>query len=192
MQDIILKNALYTTIPKGMELFSQGYICKNILFLTKGYVKVFRRHISGQEITLYFLEEFEQCNVNLNSVLTNTPAIGTAITQSEVEGFMIPPNIVRDMYIQEEAYQNYVFNLYAKRLETLASLIEEIRFETLDDRVIKWLKENAINKIVKITHEELASHLGTSREVISRLLKSIEKHGDLELKRGEIIIKKEY
>lgn len=185
-QDILLKNAMPATMPKDMELFSQGYQCENILFLTDGYVRVFRRHESGHEITMYFLENFEQCNVNLNSVFTNTPAIGTAITQSEISGYMLPPNIVKDMYVKEVVYQEYIFNLFAKRLESMATLIEEVRFETLDDRLIKWIKLNSINGEIKITHEELANHLGSTREVVSRLLKTLEKNGDIELGRGMI------
>jgi CRP/FNR family transcriptional regulator len=187
-RELLLKHAMEASMPKGMELFHQGDVCDNILFLTEGYVRVYRSHISGQEITLYFLEQFEQCNVNLNSAFTQTPAVGTAVTQSEIRGYMIPPNIVQEVYVNDPAYQQYIFELFAKRLETMALLVEDVRFENLDDRVIKWIKENGKNGILNITHEALANHLGSSREVISRLLKGMEKDGILTLKRGEITL----
>jgi len=75
-QTLLLSHAKEVKMPKGMELFAQGDQCKDILFLVEGSVRVYRLHESGQEITLYFLENGEQCNVNLNSAFTDTPAIG--------------------------------------------------------------------------------------------------------------------
>ena len=178
-------HAKEVTIPKGMELFSQGDVCKDILFLEEGSVRVYRLHESGQEITLYFLENGEQCNVNLNSAFSDTPAIGTAVAESELKGYMLPANVVRSIYTAELAYQQYVFNLFALRLESMAGLIEDVRFKKLDHRLLDWLHEQD-ESIIKITHEKLASHLGTSREVISRLLKEFEHNGIVKLHRGKI------
>ncbi len=183
----LLANAKKMTIPKGMELFGQGDNCSEILFLTDGSVRVYRLHESGQEITLYFLEPLEQCNVNLNSAFTSTPAIGTAVCETEITGFMLPSAIVKQLYTTEPAYQQFVFGLFARRLEGLAGLIEDVRFEKLDHRLMNWLEEQEQNPAL-ITHEKLASHLGTSREVISRLLKEFEHNGIVKLHRGKIEI----
>lgn len=183
----LLANAKKMTIPKGMELFGQGDNCSEILFLTDGSVRVYRLHESGQEITLYFLEPLEQCNVNLNSAFTNTPAIGTAVCETEITGFMLPSTIVKHLYTTEPAYQQFVFDLFSRRLEGLAGLIEDVRFEKLDHRLMNWLEEQEKNPAL-ITHEKLASHLGTSREVISRLLKEFEHNGIVKLHRGKIEI----
>lgn len=184
-QQLLAANAKEVTVPKGMELFGQGDQCHDILFLTKGTVRVYRLHESGHEITLYFLEPSEQCNVNINSAFTNTPAIGSAVTESEISGFLIPADIVRTIYTTEPSYQQYVFGLFARRLEGLAGLIEDVRFKKLDDRLMEWLQAQE-EKTVIITHEKLASHLGTSREVISRLLKEFEHNGIVSLHRGKI------
>ena len=187
IQNRLLASAKKMTIPKGMELFGQGDHCSEILFLTEGSVRVYRLHESGQEITLYFLEEGEQCNVNLNSAFTNTPAIGTAVCESEITGFMIPAPVVKELYTTQPAYQQFVFDLFARRLEGLAGLIEDVRFEKLDHRLMNWLNDQEENPAI-ITHEKLASHLGTSREVISRLLKEFEHNGIVRLYRGRIEI----
>ncbi len=184
-QELLQKHSMEAKMPENMELFSQDEKCKNILFLTNGLVRVYRRHISGKEITLYYLRPFEQCNVNLNSALSNTPAIGTAVTVEEIEGLMIPSEIVKEIYAKEEVYQQYIFDMFSLRLENLAILIEDLRFEKIDNRLIKWIKEQKDDKIYT-THEELASHLGTSREVISRLLKKFEQDGIVKLQRGII------
>ena len=86
------------------------------------------------------------------------------------------------------AYQQYVFDMFSLRLENLATLIEDLRFEKLDIRLLNWI-ESLEEDTTYITHEELASHLGTSREVISRLLKKFEQDGLIELGRGKIIKK---
>ena len=184
-KELISKHSMAVTVEPKMELFVQGDQCKDILFLTDGQVRVYRHHESGQEITLYFLEPFEQCNVNLNSAFTNSPAIGTAVSETEIKGFMLPAQIVKDLYTREDAYQQYVFDLFALRMENMAELVEDLRFKKMDERLFNWLKLQNQPKI-NITHDKLASHLGTSREVISRLLKELENEGLLKLTRGQI------
>lgn len=184
-KELLKSTAMAVSMPAKMELFVQGDSCKDILFLTDGSVRVYRHHESGQEITLYFLAPFEQCNVNLNSAFTNTPAIGTAVSESEIQGFMLPAKIVKRLYTMEQAYQQYVFDLFATRMEGMADLVEDLRFKKMDERLFNWLK-HLNTTVINITHDKLASHLGTSREVISRLLKELENQGVLKLTRGQI------
>jgi len=184
-QQLIIDHAKEVTVPKGMELFAQGDLCTDILYLLDGSVRVYRLHESGQEITLYFLEEGEQCNVNLNSAFTDTPAIGTAVSETEITGYMFPASVIKQLYIAEPMYQQYVFKLFGRRLEGMAGLVEDVRFKKLDHRLLDWLHESESNPII-VTHEKLASHLGTSREVISRLLKEFEHNGIVKLHRGKI------
>jgi len=176
-------HAMEVVIPEKMELFVQGDQCTDILFLTEGSVRVYRLHESGQEITLYFLEPLEQCNVNLNSAFTSTPAAGTAVSESEIKGFMIPSQVLKTLYTSETAYQQYVFELFARRMEGIVELVEDVRFKKMDERLLDWLRsENSTH--INITHDKLASHLGTSREVISRLLKELEHQKIVKLGRG--------
>ncbi len=184
-KELFEQHAKKVTIPKATVMFDQGDTCKDILFLVEGCVRVYRLHESGQEITLYFLEDGEQCNVNLNSAFSNTPAIGTAVSESELHGYMLPAHIVKEIYTVDSVYQQYVFNLFSLRLESMAGLVEDVRFKKLDHRLLDWLHEKETT-MIKITHEKLASHLGTSREVISRLLKEFEHNGILKLHRGKI------
>ncbi|MHC3994093.1 Crp/Fnr family transcriptional regulator [Thiomicrolovo sp. ZZH C-3] len=172
-------------LQNGEELFGQGDGCKEVLYLVDGSVRVFRRHASGQEITLYFLGAGEQCNVNLNSAFTGTPAIGSAVADGPISGYLFPAGVVQQLYTSEPDYQHYIFALFAKRLECMAGLVEDVRFKKLDDRLMEWLHAQNSSQI-PITHEKLAAHLGSSREVISRLLKELEHHGTVALHRGMI------
>lgn len=182
---LVNEHARAVRMPKGMVLFSQGDTCPEILFLTEGSVRVYRLHESGQEITLYFLEPGEQCNVNLNSAFTRTAAVGSAVAESSIKGYLLPAEIVRTIYTEEAPYQQFVFELFARRLESMAGLIEDVRFKKLDHRLLEWLQEQP-QKTIPVTHEKLAAHLGTSREVISRLLKEFEHNGIVTLHRGRI------
>ncbi|WP_041956262.1 Crp/Fnr family transcriptional regulator [Sulfurospirillum arsenophilum] len=184
-QELLQSHSTRVRIPKGTILFEQGDQCKEILFLIEGSIRVYRRHESGQEITLYYLKPLEQCNVNTNSAFSGLPAVGTAVSESELAGLMIPAHICHQIYIQEQAYQNYVFSLFTERLEGLVALVEDVRFKRLDERLLEWFQKSK-EKTITVTHEQLASHLGTSREVISRLLKTFEKEGIVALSRGKI------
>ena len=182
---LLMDHAKEVKMPRGTELFAQGDQCREILFLAEGSVRVYRLHESGQEITLYFLENGEQCNVNLNSAFTDTPAIGSAVCESDSRGYLLPADVVKRVYASETPYQQYVFTLFARRLEGMAGLIEDVRFKKLDHRLLDWLHDQKASTVT-ITHEKLASYLGTSREVISRLLKEFEHNGIVRLHRGWI------
>ena len=184
-QKMLLKYAKPMTIPAGMTLFTQGDICETILFVVSGRVRVYRHHESGQSLTLYYLETGEQCNVNFTSANNSAPAVGTAETETEVVGFDVPVEYIVKLFKKDSVYQQFVFDLYTKRMEHMAEMIEDIRFTKLDDRVLAWLRDQE-SKTIEMTHETIAMHHGTSREVISRLLKRFEKEGLVKLSRGSI------
>ena len=92
-----------------------------------------------------------------------------------------------ELFVEDKEFQRYVFDQYVNRMEKMASLIEEVRFTSLDKRLEQWL-ETYPEKHISITHEEIGDILGTSREVISRLLKGFEKEGLVKLSRKKIQI----
>lgn len=183
----LLEASTFIKVPIGTVLYSQGDICADILFLTKGRVRVVRQHENGQSVLLYYFGQGEQCNVNFTSSYNSAPAVGTAIAETELEGFDIPVELISKLFIEDKEFQKYVFDQYVNRLDKMASLIEEIRFSNLDTRLLQWL-ESQEEKNVSISHEELGEILGTSREVISRLLKGLEKNGRVKLSRRMIEI----
>ncbi|PHQ66039.1 MAG: Crp/Fnr family transcriptional regulator [Sulfurimonas sp.] len=186
-QEELLVAATFLKVPSGIQLYAQGDICRNILFLTKGRVRVVRQHENGQSVLLYYFEQGEQCNVNFTSSYNSAPAVGTAIAETELEGYDIPAELIARLFIEDKEFQRYVFDQYAKRLDSMASMIEEVRFSSLDTRLLHWLQSQD-NEKIRISHEELGDILGTSREVISRILKGFEKNGMVKLSRLQIEI----
>lgn len=183
----LLEASTFLKIPSGTTLYSQGDVCADILFLTKGRVRVVRQHENGQSVLLYYFEQGEQCNVNFTSSYNSAPAVGTAIAETDLEGYDIPVELIAKLFVEDKEFQRYVFDQYVKRIDSMASLIEEIRFSNLDTRLLKWLLSQDV-KSISISHEEIGEILGTSREVISRLLKVFEKNKIIKLSRRLIEI----
>jgi len=139
------------------------------------------------KIPLYALKEGEQCVINTSSTISQTPAIGTAQSLSDVEGWMVSEEVVKYLMHCSPSYLNYVFSLFTIKLDALATLIQDIKFKKLDSRILEWLRAHP-SKIVQSTHEEIAEALGTSRVVISRVLKDLEKQNFVKLHRKAIEI----
>jgi len=182
------EHAQKVNFPKGEILFWQGDLCGGILYINNGSIKVYLQNEDGDEITLYTVESGEQCIVNTSSTLTATPALGTAITLSDVEGYILDAKSVKELMKYSSAYQDYMFSLFTIKLTSLASLVEDIKFKPLKERILSFLKaKNSLD--IEITHEKIAQNLGTSRVVVSRILKELEKEGQISLHRGSIHIK---
>lgn len=184
-RDLFFAHAKRVHFLKGEILFWQGDMCGGILYIQAGSVKVYIQNEEGDEITLYTLEAGEQCIVNTSSAISLTPALGSAVTLSNVQGYMLESKEVKKLMKLSSAYQEYMFSLFALKLTSLATLVEDIKFKPLKQRVLAFLKTKNQNEI-QITHEKIAQYLGTSRVVISRILKELEKEGSLLLHRGHI------
>ena len=181
----LLDSSQFQTVPQGTLLYSQGDICAGIFFLTKGKVRVVRQNENGQSVLLYYFSQGEQCNVNFTSSYNSAPAVGTAIAETPLEGFSVPVELISKLFIEDKEFQRYVFDQYVNRLESMATLIEEIRFLSLDTRLLHWLQSQD-EKVIHISHEELGEIIGSSREVVSRILKSFEKNNIVKLFRKKI------
>lgn len=185
LQNFVSENARLITVPENTILFYQGDVCKDILFLLDGNVRLYIQGDGIEEITLYTLKPGEQCVVNTASLVSQNVAIGTAITQSEIRGYLLDHEAIRFLMTQSPDYLSFMFSLFTVRLASLATLVEDIKFKRLDARLIEWLMHQDASRIV-MTHEQIATQLGTSRVVISRLLKDLEHKGKVRLERGAI------
>jgi CRP/FNR family transcriptional regulator len=184
-KELLQKNSMYIKVPIGTQLYAQGDICSDILFLTKGRVRVTRQHENGQSVLLYYFSQGEQCNVNFTSSYNSAPAVGTAIAETDLEGYDVSAELIAKLFVEDKEFQRYVFDQYVNRLESMASLIEEIRFLSLDTRLLHWLQSQTSNEIY-LSHEQIGEIIGTSREVVSRILKSFEKNKIVKLSRKKI------
>ena len=181
----LFDNSKYIELPKNFTLFYQGDICNDILLLKEGTVQLMMYGSINELIPLYEIQKGEQCIINTSSTLSNTTTIATAQTKTAIKGWLIPSNIIKELMIKSPTYQEYIFSLFSIKFSALTTLIEDIKFKKLDARILEFLKMKN-EKNISITHEELASDLGTSRVVISRVLKDLENKNLIKLHRKKI------
>lgn len=181
----LFENSKYIELPKDFILFYQGDICNDILLLKEGTVQLIMYGAIDEMILLYEIQKGEQCIINTSSTLSNTKTIATAQTKTDIKGWLIPSKIIKELMIKSPTYQEYIFSLFSIKFSSLTTLIEDIKFKKLDTRILEFLKMKN-KKIIQITHEELANDLGTSRVVISRILKDLEHKNIIKLHRKKI------
>ena len=179
--------AFFMQIPKGHDVFIEGDHVDAIALLISGVVRVYKIGETGREITLYRFGNGESCILTANAILsqTNFPAVATV--EKEAEAVMIPADTFRDWVRRSDLWREFVFDLLSQRLSTVMALVDEVAFRRMDARLAGFLMERTrISEIVHITHQEIASELGSSREVISRLLEDLSAEGILHSTRGAI------
>lgn len=177
--------------PNSIILLEHAYI-KEIPILLEGIIKVRKNDESGKEILLYKIEPGESCILSLTSLLNNKHCNAEAFVETKSKVILIPSETVKIWVNKYDSWRQYVFKLYYDRFDELLELIDSIAFKQVDIRLLKKLKEHQQKEgnTIKITHQELAKEIGTAREVISRLLKQLERKNIIKLDRGSIKITK--
>ena len=131
------------------------------------------------------MTELSLNNFKKSSLFSNTAAIASAETLTDIEGYVISAQSAKELTRLSDVYQSYLFSLYQLRFEELTGLINDIKFKRLDTRIVEWLNKQPSN-MIETTHEQLATELGSARVVVSRLLKELEQKGIVALHRGKI------
>ena len=176
------------TLPKETIIHYQGDVCKDVLLLVEGEVRIYTQADDfSEEVTLYSLKAGEQCLVNTASVLSHSKSIGTAVTVTDIKAYALNEKELELFMSDSPLYQQYIMSLYSKKMVELTMAIQRIKFQNLDERIMDFLFENE-KKTVSITHSKLAENMNTSRSVVSRVLKKLEEKGEVLLHRGYIEI----
>jgi len=186
----LLSHAVITRIPKGKIIFLEGDECRQLALIMSGTVRVYKIAESGREITLYRLEKGESCVLTASCIFSYGQFPAIAAVEKDVEAALVPANVFREWINRYEIWRNYIFNLLAKRLSEVLSTIEEVAFRRMDMRIAEYLLNLALDRKgeIGITHQDIAMELGTSREVVSRILKNFEYEKLISLGRGTITI----
>ena len=183
------QTAFFTRIPEGHDVFIEGDNVDAIAILISGVVRVYKIGETGREITLYRFGNGESCILTANAILSqkNFPAVATV--EKEAEAVMIPADTFRDWVRRYDLWREFVFELLSQRLSSVMAIVEEVAFRRMDARVASLLAERERRSDpIHITHQEIAAELGSSREVISRILEDFSAQGIVEVSRGIIKI----
>lgn len=181
--------AFLTKIPRGRDVFLEGSQVEAIALLLSGVVRVYKIGETGREITLYRFGNGQSCILTANAILSQKTFPAIATVEQEAEAVMIPAETFRDWVVRYDLWREFVFDLLSQRLSTVMAIVDEIAFRRMDARVAALLLARAqAQNPIRITHQEIASELGSSREVISRLLEDFSERGLIRSGRGEIEI----
>jgi len=179
------ESAFLTRIPAGKDVFSAGDSVEAIPLLLSGVVRVYQLGETGREVTLYRFRPGESCVLTANAILSDQffPAIATV--EEEAEAVMIPADAFRDWVRDFDEWRKFVFDLVSQRLASVMAIVDEVAFRRMDDRVAAFLLERGqVRNPILVTHQEIASELGSSREVISRIIEDFASHALVVSARG--------
>lgn len=176
-------------LPAGKTVFSPDMEAAHFLILVRGSVKVSQTGVNGRNIVLYRIGGGETCILTTSCLLSGEHYNAEAITETDVTALLLPATFFNELLSQSTAFRQFVFSNYATRIASLIHLVEEVTFERIDVRLAqKLLDLSTDTNHIAITHQNLATELGSVREVISRHLKEFNRRGWIELTRGEIKI----
>ncbi len=185
----VREHAHQMTLPPGQTVFHQGDDCANYLLVISGSVKVFSRAENGREVILYRVTDGESCTLTTACLFAQNHYPAEGVTETETRALAIPRDVFNRGLAESEAFRKMVFDQYAKRLADVIGLVEQLSFGRIDIRLARLLlRMTHDNSAITITHQEIATELGSAREVVSRQLKAFEHLQLLELKRGSIDI----
>lgn len=175
-------------IPPKTVVIRCGDRCHNFLLLTRGTVRVYESSESGREIALYRTHGGDICILTLSNLLSGDYS-AAAVTEDEVGAVTIPMSFFQNAMARSEAFRNFIMATLARRLSDVMRVVEQVTFQRLDLRLaclLGQLFERNKSATISMTHEDLARELGTTRVVISRMLKEFERMGCIRLQRGQI------
>ncbi|MDH3355641.1 MAG: Crp/Fnr family transcriptional regulator, partial [Chromatiales bacterium] len=180
----------YVKLSPGQHICMEGSQCSHLALVLNGSARVYKLGESGKEITLYRVDAGESCVLTLSCIVSGKLFPAFAISETDIEAILIPSSNVANWMNQQPVWRDYAWSLIANRLADVISLVEEITFKRMDERLVHYLEQQRQQHGAQltITHQQIAADLGTSREVISRLLKDLQQSGQLTLGRGQIIL----
>lgn len=189
LQQELIDSGQMATLPPGQFICMEGNACGALPIVLNGSARVYKTGETGREITLYRLGTGESCVLTASCILNDQGFPAFAVTEEEVTAFLIPSTCFKNWVDAYPEWRSYVFDLMARRLHTVIAIVEEIAFRRLDVRLATYLVEKSntdATEILHTTHEHVAFELGSSREVVSRILKEFEHEQLIHLDRGII------
>ncbi len=165
-----------------------GQYFKSAVLIVSGRVKLYREGEEGNEYFMYFLDPGSACALSMLCATRNQASEVMAVAVEETEAILIPIQHMDKLMSNYKSWYHFVLGTYRSRFEELLSVIDNIAFKNMDERLEWYLKRQSetLGKTLNLTHQQIASDLNSSREVISRLLKKMERNGLLSLHRSHI------
>lgn len=184
----ILAQSIVKHLHEGEEALRTGQYIKSTVLLSKGLLKVYREDEEGNEFLMYYLEPGNACALSMMCTARNEPSQIMAKAVDESEIILIPSHLSELWLAKYKSWHNFVIESYRQRFEELLQTLDSVAFKALDERLVFYLRRHVkvSGKEVKLSHQQIANELSSSREVISRLLKKLEQTGAITLHRNYV------
>lgn len=183
-------NYVQKKFSEGETIFHEGERCAGVPFVIKGCIRISKIGKNGKEMTVYRVNAGETCILTVTSILSNQPYPLTAIVEEEAEAIIIPYLDFKLLMEANSNLQEYIYKTISQRFLEVIKIIDEVVFQSIDDRLAKFLLRYSQNEgdLIETTHDKIAAEIGTAREVVSRLLKEMERKGWIKLARGKVYV----
>lgn len=189
--DAIANVAKEVNVKEGDPIIKVGEFIKSTPLITKGLLKIVRQDEDGHEILLYYLDGGNTCVMTVTCCMKQEQSKIKAIAEVDTHLLLVPFHYMDEWMRNFRSWRNFILQTYSARFEEMLSALDSVAFESLDNRLMRYLseREHALHtEEFHITHQQIAQELNSSREAVSRLLKKLEKNGHIELGRNKIKI----
>ena len=190
-QNRILGSLMTQKAKKGTLLHNGSADCTGLLLIKSGQLRAYILSDEGREITIYRLFDRDMCLFSASCMIHSIQFDIIIEAEKDTELWVIPTEVYKSIMNESAAAANYTNELMASRFSDVMWLIEQIMWKSMDKRVADFLLEEAAiegTDELKITHERIAGHLGSHREVITRMLRYFQSEGMVKLSRGTVTI----
>lgn len=181
--------AYYREVPKGMILHSGETNCLGIVLIQSGQLRAYSISGEGREVTLYRLFEMDTCIFTASCAMPNIMFDIVIEAEKDSEIMVIPPDVYNAVTMESAPLANYTNQVISSRFSDVMWMMEQIMWKSVDKRLAAFLLEESAlegTEILKITHEKIANHMGTAREVVTRMLRYFQSEGMVRLTRGAV------
>ena len=186
LYDAILENAEIKEVPAGTPLLKVGQNIRSTMMVVEGTVKLYQEDEAGDEYFMYYISPGQACAVSMVCSFQAEQSQVLAKALTDVTLISIPIKFMDKWLSEFKSWHYFVIKTYRTRYEELLRTVNEVAFKNMDERLEFYLKKQVdkFGTTIKLTHQEIASDLNSSREVISRLMKKMEKNGWIVLQRN--------
>ena len=190
----ISQRVMRREVKKGTLLHDGSNECTGLLLVRSGQLRAYILSDEGREITIYRLFDRDMCLFSASCIMRSIQFDITVEAEKDTELWLIPPDVYQSVMNESAAVANYTNEVMASRFSEVMWLMEQIMWKSFDKRLAAFLLEECNlegSNTLAITHEKIANHMGTAREVVTRMLRYFQSEGMVRLNRGTIEITNE-
>jgi CRP/FNR family transcriptional regulator len=188
LKEELQQHGQLATFKKGDVIVKDGQYVKFLPIVLSGAIRVYQQK-EDREILLYYVNAEETCTMSMAAAYFNNKSTSHGVVTEPTEVLIFPASMVEQWQLKYTSWNKYVMNMFRRRYDQMIDSFETIVFDPINVRVLEYLKAKAAKEnspSIELSHQQLALELGTTRVVISRILKDYERQKKIKLYRGRI------